>query len=56
MKIKKQGSHLPDYASIERQEMIRDIGYGDQAIERLQIGVASSWVEVNPQLSIWIVS
>ena len=48
MKIKKQDSHLPDYALIERQEMIRGVGYGEEAIERLQIGVVSSWGEVNP--------
>jgi dihydroxy-acid dehydratase len=48
MEIKKQDSHLPDYALIERQEMIRGVGYGDEAIERLQIGVVSSWGEVNP--------
>jgi dihydroxy-acid dehydratase len=48
MKTTKQDSHLPDYALIERQEMIRGLGYGDEAIERLQIGVVSSWGEVNP--------
>ncbi len=48
MKIKKQDSHLPDYALVERQEMIRGIGYGEDAIDRLQIGVVSSWGEVNP--------
>jgi dihydroxy-acid dehydratase len=48
MKNKKQDSHLPDYALIERQEMIRGLGYGEEAIERLQIGVVSSWGEVNP--------
>ncbi len=48
MKVKKQDSHLPDYALIERQEMIRGIAYGEEAIERLQIGVVSSWGEINP--------
>jgi dihydroxy-acid dehydratase len=48
MKVKKQDSHLPDYALIERQEMIRGIGYDEEAIERLQIGVVSSWGEINP--------
>jgi dihydroxy-acid dehydratase len=48
MKIEKEDSKLPDYALIERQEMIRGVGYGDEAIERLQIGVVSSWGEVNP--------
>ena len=44
----KKDSHLPDYALIERQEMIRGLGYDDEAIERLQIGVVSSWGEINP--------
>jgi dihydroxy-acid dehydratase len=48
MGIDKKDSHLPDYARIERQEMMRGVGYGDTAIERLQIGVVSSWGEVNP--------
>jgi dihydroxy-acid dehydratase len=48
MDIKKQDSHLPEYALIERQEMMRGIGYGDEALERLQIGVVSSWGEINP--------
>lgn len=48
MEIKKKDSHLPDYALIERQEMIRGLGYDDEAIERLQIGVVSSWGEINP--------
>jgi dihydroxy-acid dehydratase len=48
MGIQKKDSHLPDYAQIERQEMMRGVGYGDTAIERLQIGVVSSWGEVNP--------
>jgi len=39
---------VPDYALVERQEMMRGIGYGDEAIERLQIGVVSSWGETNP--------
>lgn len=48
MKGKKQDSSLPDYALVERQEMIRGIGYGDEAVKRFQIGVVSSWGEVNP--------
>jgi dihydroxy-acid dehydratase len=48
MKVKKKDSHLPDYALIERQEMMRGVGYGDKAIEQLQIGVVSSWGEINP--------
>ncbi len=48
MEIKKKDWDLPDYALVERQEMMRGIGYGDEAIERLQIGVVSSWGEINP--------
>jgi len=48
MVIKKKDSHLPDYALIERQEMIRGLGFGEKAIENPQIGVVSSWGEVNP--------
>jgi dihydroxy-acid dehydratase len=48
MKIIKEDSSLPDYALIERQEMLYGIGYGDEAVERLQIGVVSSWGEINP--------
>jgi dihydroxy-acid dehydratase len=48
MGIEKKDSQLPDYARVERQEMMRGVGYGDTAIERLQIGVVSSWGEVNP--------
>jgi dihydroxy-acid dehydratase len=48
MKIKKKDSFLPDYALVERQMLTRGVGYGDEAIERLQIGVVSSWGEVNP--------
>ena len=48
MGIKKKDDQLPDYAQVERQEMMRGMGYGDTAIGRLQIGVVSSWGEVNP--------
>ncbi|UCG09077.1 MAG: dihydroxy-acid dehydratase [Desulfobacterales bacterium] len=48
MGIQKKDSHLPDYARVERQQMLRGAGYGDEAIERLQIGVVSSWGEINP--------
>ena len=48
MTFKKSDSGLPDYALVERQEMIMGLGYGDEAIERPQIGVVSSWGEVNP--------
>ncbi|MBW2593412.1 MAG: dihydroxy-acid dehydratase [Deltaproteobacteria bacterium] len=48
MNIDKKDSILPDYALVERQEMIRGLGLGDEAIARPQIGVVSSWGEVNP--------
>lgn len=48
MSIKKRDSELPDYALVERQQMIRGLGFGDEAIRRPQIGVVSSWGEVNP--------
>ncbi len=48
MGVDKKDSQLPDYARVERHEMMRGVGYGDTAIERLQIGVVSSWGEVNP--------
>lgn len=48
MSIKKQDSNLPDYALVERQEMLIGCGYGDEVMRRPQIGVVSSWGEVNP--------
>lgn len=48
MSTKKRDSHLPDYALVERQEMIIGCGHGDEALNRPQIGVVSSWGEVNP--------
>jgi dihydroxy-acid dehydratase len=48
MRTEKQDCHLPDYALMERQEMIRGVGFGEEAIRRFQIGVVSSWGEVNP--------
>ena len=39
---------MQDFALVERQEMIMGLGYGDEALRRPQIGVASSWGEVNP--------
>jgi dihydroxy-acid dehydratase len=48
MGIKKRDSELPDYALVERQEMMIGCGYGDEALRRPQIGVVSSWGEINP--------
>lgn len=44
----KKDAQLPEYALVERQEMLRGLGYGDEALARIQVGVASSWGEVNP--------
>ncbi|RLB26913.1 MAG: hypothetical protein DRG87_12365 [Deltaproteobacteria bacterium] len=48
MELQKKNGHLPDYVLIERQEMLRGVGYTDEAIKKVHIGVASSWGEVNP--------
>ncbi|MBW2678745.1 MAG: dihydroxy-acid dehydratase, partial [Deltaproteobacteria bacterium] len=48
MTIEKNDSHLPDYAMMERQTLTRGVGYGEDALKRPQIGVVSSWGEVNP--------
>lgn len=48
MAIEKKDRHLPDYAMVERQTLTRGVGYGDEALSRPQIGVVSSWGEVNP--------
>ncbi len=44
----KLDSKLPDFAMLERQTMLTGIGYGKEALRRPQIGVASSWGEINP--------
>jgi len=46
--IKKQDADLPDYALVERQTLMRGIGFTDEAVKGLQIGVVSSWGEINP--------
>jgi dihydroxy-acid dehydratase len=48
MKIEKQDANLQDYAMIERHQMMRGVGYGETALRRPQIGVVSSWGEINP--------
>jgi dihydroxyacid dehydratase/phosphogluconate dehydratase len=48
MSIKKRDSKLPDYALVERQEMMIGCGQGDETFNRPQIGVVSSWGEINP--------
>jgi dihydroxy-acid dehydratase len=48
MTIKKKDADLQDYAMMERHQMMRGVGYGETALQRPQIGVVSSWGEVNP--------
>jgi len=48
MTYKKKDADLPDFARVEREEMLRGVGLGREAIKRPQIGVVSSWGEVNP--------
>ena len=48
MAYKKKDADLPDFARVEREEMLRGVGLGREAIRRPQIGVVSSWGEVNP--------
>jgi dihydroxy-acid dehydratase len=48
MSFKKKDADLPDFAKVEREEMLRGVGLGRDAIRRPQIGVVSSWGEVNP--------
>ena len=48
MDSRKKDGALPDYALVERQTMIRGLGLGQEGIDRIQIGVASSWGELNP--------
>ena len=48
MNIDKQDSQLPDYAMMERHQMMRGAGYGEEALRRPHIGVVSSWGEINP--------
>ena len=48
MRIKKRDSELPDYALVERQEMMIGCGQDDETLRRPQIGVVSSWGEINP--------
>jgi dihydroxy-acid dehydratase len=48
MSIRKKDADLPDFARVEREEMLRGVGLGKEAIRRPQVGVVSSWGEVNP--------
>jgi dihydroxy-acid dehydratase len=48
MAYKKKDADLPEFAKVEREEMLRGTGLGAEGIRRPQIGVVSSWGEVNP--------
>ena len=45
---KRLDAALPEYTLVEKQEMMRGIGYGNESMERIQVGVVNSWGEVNP--------
>ena len=45
---RKKDADLPEFAKVEREEMLRGVGLGKEGIRRPQIGVVSSWGEVNP--------
>ena len=48
MSYRKKDADLPEFAKVERDEMLRGVGLGREGIRRPQIGVVSSWGEVNP--------
>lgn len=48
MSYRKKDADLPEFAKVEREEMLRGVGLGGEGIRRPQIGVVSSWGEVNP--------
>ncbi len=48
MSYRKKDADLPEFAKVERDEMLRGTGLGEEGIRRPQIGVVSSWGEVNP--------
>ena len=48
MSYRKKDADLPEFAKVEREEMLRGVGLGKEGIRRPQIGVVSSWGEVNP--------
>jgi dihydroxy-acid dehydratase len=48
MSFRKKDADLPDFARVEREEMLRGVGLGREGIRRPQVGVVSSWGEVNP--------
>lgn len=44
----RRDADLPEYARVERREMLRGVGFGDDALDRVSVGVVSTWGEVNP--------
>ena len=48
MSYRKKDADLPEFARVEREEMLRGVGLGGEAIRRPQVGVVSSWGEINP--------
>jgi dihydroxy-acid dehydratase len=48
MTIEKKDGTLPDYAMVERAQLMRGVGLGDDGIDQIQVGVVSSWGEINP--------
>jgi len=48
MEPTRRDASLPDYALVERREMLRGMGDGQEALARIQVGVVSSWGELNP--------
>ncbi len=48
MVVKKKDADLPEFARVEREEMLRGVGLGREGIRRPQVGVVSSWGEINP--------
>jgi dihydroxy-acid dehydratase len=46
--FRKKDADLPEFARVEREEMLRGVGLGREGIRRPQIGVCSSWGEINP--------
>jgi dihydroxy-acid dehydratase len=45
---KKKDAGIPDYAMVERVQLMRGVGLGQDSIRPVQVGVASSWGEINP--------
>jgi len=48
MTINKKDSGLPDYAMVERVQLMRGTGLSEETIKPIQVGVVNSWGEINP--------